>query len=684
MSGTHTYLFAALAAAVSCVVLLVKSRKGDITRRAVVASGVAAVWGLILAGQAAVGARSSWLALMAEVLRYGAWFVVLRSLAPPSQVWFKRSFLGLVAALVGYATVGWLGHYTHLYTLPLEGMLESFGLVLTFAGLVATEQTMRNAQSDHASWVRMCALGVGGQFAFDLFLFSQAQLLGAVDPGAWVLRGAVAGLLMLPLAAGVLRMPVTEPRVFVSRHVVFYTTAFVAVGAYLCLMALGGYYVRVYGGDWGNALQVTFLCGAVAILALLLLSESPMRRLRVFISTHFYRNKYDYRIEWLRFVQTLSTADEAGLHRTAVRAVAQIFGCPGGLLMVREEGSARYTLSATWPENYEGAIDCSAISDQDSLPRFLRERQWVIDLREYHKEPELYGDLDLPRWLDTQSSWRVITPLLVGSHLHGFLVLRSPPDPFSMNFEDRDLLKTVGRNVAVQLAQHHADEKLAQGRQFDAYNRFAAFVMHDLKNSVAQLQLLVANAARHRHNPVFFEDAIGTIQNTSVRMTRLIEQLQSRDMHGTPRQMDISLVARAAIERSAAREPRVVLSADERELPVEADPERLGAVIDHVIRNAQEATANGAAIALRLEAVGDQAHIHVIDEGAGMDAEFVRERLFRPFDSTKGSKGMGIGAYQVREYARSLGGDVDVQSTPGKGTDFCIRLPLCLKPSPNY
>ena len=128
----------------------------------------------------------------------------------------------------------------------------------------------------------------------------------------------------------------------------------------------------------------------------------------------------------------------------------------------------------------------------------------------------------------------------------------------------------------------------------------------------------------------------------------------------------------------------MILQTIEGELQVKADPERLGAVIDHLIRNAQEATPGGADIALRIEAVDDQAHLHVIDQGAGMDAEFVSQRLFRPFDSTKGSKGMGIGAYQVREYARSLGGDVDVQSTPGKGTDFCIRLPLCLKTNPNY
>jgi putative PEP-CTERM system histidine kinase len=207
--------------------------------------------------------------------------------------------------------------------------------------------------------------------------------------------------------------------------------------------------------------------------------------------------------------------------------------------------------------------------------------------------------------------------------------------------------------------------------------------MHDLKNSVAQLQLLVANAARHRSNPVFFDDAIGTIQNTAERMTRLIEQLQSRDMQGTARQVDVTAVARAAVARSAARQPVVVMQPQSRELPVNADPERLGAIIDHVIRNAQEATPSHAAVALRIDAIGTEAHIHVIDEGMGMDDEFMSQRLFRPFDSTKGSKGMGIGAYQAREYARWLGGDVEVQSMPGRGTDFCIRLPLCQKTSRN-
>ena len=683
MPGTLSYLLTTAAAIAACIALLARSRSGDITRRGAVACAITAAWALVLAGQAYVGARAAWIAVLSESLRYGAWFAVISSLAPAIPRWFTRSTFVLVAVLSVYAVSGWLGAYAGLYSLPLAGLFETVGLVLAFTGLVLTEQMLRNAPDSLRNAMRLCAAGIGGQFAYDLFLFSQAQLLGELDAAAWSLRGVFTAVLLLPFTLGAIRMPSSEARLFVSRHVVFYTSAFVAVGMYLCFMALGGFFVRRYGGSWGNALQIVFLCGAAGILVWLLLSESPFRRLRVFITTHFYRNKYDYRVEWMRFMQTLSAPDEPDLYRTAVRAVAQIFGCPGGLLMLKDEGAQHFRLRATWPESYDGTLDCGAISEKDALPVFLRERQWVVDLREYREKPEIYGGLEIPAWLHASSPWRVITPLLVGSELIGFLVLRSPPEPFSMNFEDRDLLKIVGRNVAVQIAQHRADEKLSESRQFDAYNRFAAFVMHDLKNSVAQLQLLVTNAARHRNNPVFVDDAIGTIQNTSERMTRLIEQLQSREMQGTSRNVDVAAIARGAVARSAARNPPVNLQVGDRELWMRADPERLGAVFDHVIRNAQEATPPTASVTLRIDAAEDEARIHFIDEGAGMDAEFVRERLFRPFDSTKGSKGMGIGAYQSREYARWLGGDVEVQSTPGKGTDFCIRLPLCQKTNPD-
>jgi putative PEP-CTERM system histidine kinase len=480
---------------------------------------------------------------------------------------------------------------------------------------------------------------------------------------------------------GIRRLSDEQPMVFVSRQVVFYTTAVLSVGIYLLLMALGGYYVRAHGGTWGESLRLLLIAGAGIVLAMLMLSRSMWRRLRVFVAKHFYRNKYDYRQEWLRFISTLSSPDSPDARRTSIRAIAQILESPGGVLFLANENSTRFEPVATWfADSSEDATVFTSVDAFDDLPRFLMDSKWVVDIDEYGAAPSLYRDISLPEQM-RGGGWRIVTPLLELDRLIGFLLLQSPPAPFQMTYEDRDLLRTVGRHVATLLAQQTADRKLTESRQFDAFNRFAAFVMHDLKNSVAQLQLLVANAEKHLRNPEFMDDAIETIGNTSARMTRLIEQLQSPEKLGATRPVRLLPLLQAVAERAAARPPGLQCSLLQTEenasLAVQADVDRLGAVLDHVVRNAQDATGGSGKVSLDFVTERGWARIAVIDDGPGMDMTFVRERLFRPFDSTKGSKGMGIGAYQTREYVRQLGGEVEVQSSPGAGTRFFIKLPLC-------
>jgi putative PEP-CTERM system histidine kinase len=675
-----SYTCAAVAMAILAGLLTARYRHSDLARRVAVVAAVTAVWATLLAFSARLGDRREWIGIAADALRYAGWLFALS--APNGRrfhPWIVRAGFLLCAALFMVAIVGAVFVFPAGSYLDPVKLRNASALLLACAGLVLTEQVMRNATVGSSRGVRMLIVGAGGQFAYDLFLFSQAQLLGEVDALAWAMRGLVVAALAIPLATSFRHLPAAEPRVSISRHVVFYTSAFVGLGIYLCVMALGGFLVRQHGGSWGNALQIIFLVGAAVVLVSLLVSESPLRRLRVFIAKHFYRTKYDHRAAWLQFVQTLSSTGETDPRRTAIAAVAQLLGSPGGLLMMRDDGGNRFIAQAAWPEDLGAFAERTGIDADSDLPRFLAERQWVVDLDEYSAFPSRYGSLQLPEWLAAGRTWRIVTPLLVGNRLVGFLVLRVPPPPFNMTYEDRDLLKTAGRHVAVQLAQQQADEKLAEGRQFDAYNRFAAFVMHDLKNSVAQLQLLVANAARHRHDPEFVEDAISTISNAVERMTRLIEQLQGRDVAAAKREVDLTAVARAAVQRAQARRPAVAVRGELANATVHADPERLTTILDHVIRNAQDATPPTGSVELLLSADGGGARLTVSDTGAGMDPDFVRQRLFRPFDTTKGSKGMGIGAYQVREYVRSLGGDVDVQSTPGVGTQFSIRLGLCPK-----
>jgi len=203
-----------------------------------------------------------------------------------------------------------------------------------------------------------------------------------------------------------------------------------------------------------------------------------------------------------------------------------------------------------------------------------------------------------------------------------------------------------------------------------------AFVMHDLKNLIAQQSLMVKNAAKHKDNPAFFEDAMATIENSVARMNKLLRQLQSGDTSGPTERVVLSDALLEAIETTDNRQPDPQLENEAEGLAASLDRERFIAVIGHLIRNAQEATAIQGSVTIRLGTDKDVAIIRIEDDGCGMPADFIRNRLFRPFDSTKGSKGMGIGAYQARTFVVDAGGSLEVESEPGRGTIVIIHLPL--------
>lgn len=657
--------------------LLLSWRGRKVGARLIAASAVTALWAFILAAEIRLGHMPLLIMYVAEIARDAAWLLVLTELAgaaAPRALIVGTHVLWLGSLVVGIAVAVVPQLDAQIATPAL--LLSRAGLALALIGLVLLEQLYRNSNQAARTTLRYLVLGVGGMLVYDLFLYSQAELMRAISADAWNARGIVVAFAVPLIALAVRRNPQWSLDIFVSRQVVFYTTTFVAVGVYLVVMALAGYVIRDLGGSWGRVGQILFFTGAAVVLMFLMASGALRRHAAVFIAKHFYSNKYDYRIEWLRFIETISSRTDEDVRRTSVRAVAQIFDSPGGILFLGDQQAREFAPVMAWPISLDSIRDIAPISAGSELVRFMRQKQWIIDLQEYQRTPDVYQNIELPAWLQQNPTLRIVSPLLELDRLFGFFILYDPPPPFVLMYEDRDLLKTVGRHVATQLAQHDADRRLAESRQFEAYNRLTAFMMHDLKNSVAQLQLLVRNAERHKHNPDFIDDAIGTIDNTVERMTRLIEQL--RDTPGSARLQTVRFdeLVHGALRRCGLRTPVPVMhSSADATIFVNADPERLSAVVEHVIRNAQDAAPDGS-ISITLHTVADDAVLTVRDNGKGMDAEFVRERLFRPFDSTKGSKGMGIGAYQTREYVQMLGGHVEVQSSPGHGTAFSISLPL--------
>lgn len=648
---------------------------------------VSLLWALRAAYYA--GAEASgldWLYQVLEVARDVAWLVFLLQLLEPlvRKSWAGRCLSWVWVALIGYGVVLLGIELRALLGIEFEppvdaAILGHIGLAI--AGLALIEQLFRNTRPRRRWATKFLYLGLGLMFAYDFFLYADALLFKRLDLAIWEARGFVSAIAVPLIAVAAARNPEWSLEVFVSRQVVLHSAAVFGAGVYLLVMAGVGYYIRAFGGSWGTTLQLAFLAGAGVLLVLLLFSGQLRARTLVLLNKHFFNYKYDYREEWLKFIRTLSAGDpDEPLRVRAIQAVAEIVHGTGGLLWVRRE-QGNFILAASHGMN-EPAVRLEP--SDSSLVRFLERRQWVIELDQYEREPELYEDLVIPNWLRaSRQSWLVV-PLLHGESLEGFLVLAEARASQQLNWEDRDLLRTAGRQVASYVGLLETTEALWQARQFEAFHRLSAYVVHDLKNIAAQLALVVANAARHKSNPAFVEDAFQTVANATERMNRLLAQLRKGGTPpvGTSGPVALAAAVRQAVDACSGRRPLPVTRPAADDDPwVRVDQERLVAVLEHLIQNAQEAAGADGWVEASVCSEDRMAVVAIRDNGCGMDEPFVREKLFRPFTTTKGNAGMGIGVYESREFARTSGGELTVASQPGKGTTFFLRLPRLGNPA---
>jgi putative PEP-CTERM system histidine kinase len=257
----------------------------------------------------------------------------------------------------------------------------------------------------------------------------------------------------------------------------------------------------------------------------------------------------------------------------------------------------------------------------------------------------------------------------------GFVILGTARTRVEINWEVNDLFKTAGRQAASFLGHMKATEALLEARKFDAFNRMSAFVVHDLKNVVAQLSLMLKNAERHKDNPEFQQDMLMTVGHSIERMKQLMMQLREGTTPvNAQRAVDLGEVIRRIQRSKTGHEPAPEICL-EAIVIARAHEDRVERVIGHIVQNAIDATDRTGRIVVTLSSHGERAVIEVRDTGHGMTNDFVRERLFKPFQTTKPG-GMGIGAYESFQYVQELGGNIVVESTPGLGTTVRILLPL--------
>jgi len=619
-----------------------------------------------------------------EIIKYAAWIAVLLSVlytASHQELTRNKVLLSLTLTAITINVILLSVSITRPF-LSIEQLSFVYGAkfylicltALSIMGLALVEQVMRNTHKDRLWNIKFLCLAIGSMFAFDFFMFSDALLFNQIEESLLTARGFIQIFIVPLLFITISRNPVWRLKLNISRRVVFHTGTLIISGFYLLLMATAGYYIKATGGEWGSLLQTIFFIGAILAFFILIMSRQMRAKLIVYISRHFFRYHYDYRHEWVSMTKALFIENQDDkLAFRALRRIGSLVNSTGGGIWIKSEDNV-YIYTEDHNANWEYL---QPNIDEQKFISYLKEKNWIINIDEYKEDQKHYPDLILPNTiLSLPNAWLII-PLNIQSDLVGFIVLSHSHAHIDFNWEDYDILKISGHQAASAIAQMLDSDALAKSKQFEAYNQMSAFVIHDIKTVVSQLSLMVKNAEQHKTNPAFIDDMVKTTEHSVNKMQGLLKQLKRETSADEIHELDLKVVLFELINEHKNNHPVPEIT----ELPINdviinASKEQIHSAITHLIKNAQEATSDDGYIKIAVTAADQIVSIKITDNGSGMDQAFIKNSLFKPFSSTKGLSGMGIGVYQCRQYIRTANGDINVESQTGKGTTFIITLPI--------
>jgi len=682
MQGLIAFWTHALAAALFASLTLWELRRGlseSEQRMLLAAFALTGCWAWITAL-----APTTMLAAYAETARNLVWVGVLHRLAGIDSSEEQRGVRPVYAAVAGV-----IGLQLVVDALPLVVDTSSISsghavvvtaiiLRLTAAAgaLVLVHNLYGQAAPSSRSGIRLAMMALALMWAYDLNFYTIAYFDPSSAKGLFDWRG-----LPMSLAAALFAIGGSQGegwRIRLSRAATFQSLSLLAICAYFAVMAVLVTALRGSGFDWTRALLVALLA-AMTVGAMVLLPSSRARGwAKVKIAKHLFEHRYDYRTEWLRFTETIGATgpDAPPLGQRVIKAFADILDAPGGLLLIADDNGS-IEPAASW--NWSGSANPgSAIPGAEALAFWISvgAEGRIID---FDAQAGGWADardleLDIPQpLLGEEQAWTGV-PLIHDDRLVGLVLLAAPDYRRPLDWEDFDLLRTAGRQAASSLAEAHGQQALMNAQRFEDFNRRFAFILHDVKNLVSQLSLLARNAERHADSAEFRADMVATLKGSVGKMNDLLARLAPAADQRPAKPEPTPLRPLVASAIAAKRGDHEVKLLGDGNIWGMADPLLLEQAIGHLIQNAVDASAAAQPVTVRMDGDEKQAIITVLDIGTGMDADFVRTRLFQPFASTK-KGGFGVGAFEAKSLVYAMGGRLSVESRPGDGSSFTITLP---------
>jgi putative PEP-CTERM system histidine kinase len=636
---------------------------------------VTALWCAAMALGGRIGAAAS----MAEGVRNLCWLLSTYCLL--SSDGRHRSVSPIKPVVVVLALVEILDTAFEVLPRPSGGVNEQvffelavlLRLLSTVGGLVLAHNLFIGASSQSRSALRWPAAALGVLLVFDLNLYTIAYLDGGWPDELASTRGLSVVALSALLALGVSKDR-DVLRLRPSRTVTFQTASLVLIGAYFLAMFGMAQGIAHVGGDFAPVLEFGFIIAASSVALFMLPSRRLRGWLRVTLAKHLFQHRYDYRLEWLRFTRTIGNGSEKSqpLEQRVVQAVADIAESPAGLLLAPGD-NGDLVLAARWQWS---AADVPAVALSAGAASFFEKHGFIVDLDDVRAGRDIRGEAEVvPDWLRDEARAWALVPLIHYERLTGVVILARPPQARKFDWEDFDLLRVVGQQLASYLAEHSGQQALEESSRFDDFHRRIAFVMHDIKNLASQLSLLARNAERHADNPAFRDDMLVTLRNSADKLNTLLARLSRYGGNVVERLADVDAdeLAVAVTKRFVGQHP--VHLSEIHPCSVAANRDSLEQVLVHLVQNAVDASDPDSPVFIGLSSDGMHGRFEIIDSGCGMSPEFIRTRLFKPFVSSKPG-GFGIGAFEARELVRAMRGRLEVESREGLGTRFVVRLPL--------
>ncbi len=617
-------------------------------------------------------------ALAGEILLPGPWLVfsLLFWRADP-QAALRRWRIGILlvaAATAGFLAALGLGVFVapDLALQPAGYWFAILQLLALTAVLANLERTVRSANHEQRWRMKYFVVGIMCIMVGHLYVLSQVLLFSSIDPWVSPLLSTViiigCGLMAYSLA----RHRLLDVDVFLSRYVVYQSVTVVAVGAYLLAVGLAVQAVKSLGGDVNAYLGSLLAVLCLLALGLVLLSHDARQRLRIFIDRHFFKYKYDYRKEWLELTERLSskpTVEELASALTTMifetfwikhvvlwlvddreHELWPVYGAPPGSHAMRWRPT---TLDALASRDYPMVVD--APSD--------RPQETVLD----PSERAALAALNV----------RLLVPLMVQRRLIGVLGLSQSQAGFTLTHEDYDLMRTMGKQAAGSFVTAQLSQQLVASKELETFHALSTFLLHDLKNFVSMLSLLVDNMERNFENPAFRHDALQSLSQTVDKMKRLMEGLHALAHSPEPsfESVDLNQLARAVLVHLTPSLTAKLVKEFHEVPPVRADPTLLKQVFTNLLLNAEDAIDAGGEIRVSTRSVDGMVACAVADNGRGIAPEFLATRLFKPFATTK-SHGFGIGLYQSKTIIEAHGGRLQAESQVGRGSTLTFTLPV--------